>query len=92
MASPRIRLSALPIHFMSMALRRAAAMSSSSHKDGWVSISLPLLASSKRARVRVEVEEGIVGGGSEPYLGGEGGGEEVWSSWSEGWSEEDEEW
>ena len=31
-------------------------------------------------------------GDSGPYLGGEGGGEEVWSSWSEGWSEEEEEW
>ena len=40
----------------------------------------------------MEVEEGIAGEGSGPYLGGEGGGEEIWSSWSEGWFEEEEEW
>ena len=39
----------------------------------------------------VEVEEVMIAGGW-PYLGGEGGGEEIWSSWSEGWSEEEEEW
>ena len=41
--------------------------------------SLPLLASSKRVRAREEAEEGMVGGGSGPYLGGEGGGEDMWS-------------
>ena len=41
-------------------------------------ISLPLLASSIRARAREGGEKD--GGGSGPYLGGEGGGEEVWSS------------
>ena len=29
---------------------------------------------------REEVEEGVAGGGSGPYLDGEGGGEEVWLS------------
>ena len=42
-------------------------------------ISLPLLASSIRARTREEGEEEVDGGGSGPYLGGEGGGEGVWS-------------
>ena len=45
-----------------------------------MSISLPLLASSKSVSAREEDEEGMVGGGSGPYLGGEGGGEEVWVS------------
>ena len=58
---------------MSIALLRAAATSSSSHRDGCLRISLPLLASSKRARAREEVEEGIAGGGTGPYLGREGG-------------------
>ena len=47
---------------MSIALLRAAATSASSHRDGCLSVSLPLLASSNRERARVEVEEGITVG------------------------------
>ena len=70
MTSSRIKSSAWPAHSMSIALLRAAATSASSHKDDCLSV-----------RAREEVEEGIAGGGSGPYLGGGGGGggEEVWS-------------
>ena len=40
----------------------AAATSASIHKDGCLSVSLPLLASSNSVRARVEVEEGRAGG------------------------------
>ena len=79
MASPLIRLSAPPSLWDSIARRRAAAMSSSIQRDGWlrtslvfmdrrraVIASLPLLASSKRVRAREDGVVGEVGGGSGP--------------------------
>ena len=91
MASPRIKDSAWRASSKFIASLRAAATSASIHKDGCLSASLPLLASSNRERARVEVEEGIAGGSGQ-YLGGEDGGEEGLSSWSAGWSEEEVEW
>ena len=77
---------------MSIAFLIAASTSASIHRDGCLSVSLPLLASSKMEIVREGLEEGTDGGGAGPYLGGGGGDEESWSSWSDGWSEDGEEW
>ena len=85
MASPLIRLYAPPSLWDSIARRRAAAISSSTHSDGWLraslvsicrrsadSISLPLLSSSTRERARDGVG-GEGGGGAGPnLLGGDG--------------------
>ena len=86
MASLLIRLSALPSLWDSIARRRAAAISSSIQRAGWLRTSLvfmdrrrvditslPLLASSKRVRAREDVVEGEEGGG----FWGEVSGEEV---------------
>ena len=63
-------------------------MPMSNHSDGCLSVSLPLLASSKKVSAREVLGEETDGGGSGPNLGGGGGGGESWSS-SDGWSEDE---
>ena len=74
MASPRINESAWRARSKSIALLRAATTSASIYSC--LSASLPLLASSKMESAREELVEGLDGGGSGPYLGGGGGGDE----------------
>ena len=90
MASPLIRLSAPLSLCDSIAWRRAAMMSSSSQRDGWLSTSLvfmdrrravitflPLLSSSTRASARDGVEEEEGGGSGLSGVWGEDSGEEA---------------
>ena len=89
-ASPLIRLSAPLSLWDSMARRRAAMMSSSSQRDGWLSTSLvfmerrrevitflPLLSSSTRASARDGVDEEEGRGSGLSGVWGEGSGEEA---------------
>ena len=84
-----MRSSARRARSESIALLSAALTSTSIHRDGCHSVSLPLLASSKIVSAKEVLEEETEGSGAGPNLGGGGGGGgESWSS-SDGWSEDE---